>query len=171
MPFITIIIFGALAGCFALLLELAALSIPFVASPSTLPFFAFDTIFSLRTFITLLVLALIEEFSKFLFLIRYRPYAPRNGRNAFPIFILLALLFGIGFSSLEIAFSTQATAAFPVVAIFKILFLHIGTSLLFVYCLFSSPEPDKTFSSRNFRLLSLAVSLHLVYNILLFLTA
>lgn len=164
MIFITILIFGALAGSFAFLLELFAMSL------FSLPFAA-EGIFSLSTFLVFLLLALIEEVSKFTFLIRYKKYALHKNERCLPYFIALALLFGIGFSSLEVALSFQNVGTVSFFPIFQTLLLHISTSLLFVFFLFYKQTQEKALFSRNLWLISGAILVHLSYNIILFFRA
>lgn len=164
MIFITILIFGALAGSFAFLLELFAMSL------FSLPF-ATEGIFSLSIFFVFLLLALIEEVSKFTFLIRYKKYALHKNKESLSYFIALALLFGIGFSSLEVILSFQNVGTVSFFPIFQTLLLHISTSLLFVFFLFYKQTHKKSLSWRNVWIISGAILIHLSYNIILFFRA
>lgn len=164
MPFIIILIFGALAGSFALIFELL------ITSLFPVPF-TFEGIFSLSVLLLFFIFAFIEEISKFVFLFRYKKYSFHKNGHSLVFFIILALLFGIGFSSLETIFSSQNIVAFSFFAIWKIFLVHISTSFLFIYFILHKQEPETVFSLRNFWLVSSAILVHLSYNIILFLMA
>ncbi|MEI8096938.1 MAG: PrsW family glutamic-type intramembrane protease, partial [Candidatus Moraniibacteriota bacterium] len=161
MPFITILIFGALAGSFALVLELLTMSL------FSLPF-AMEEIFSFSTFFIFLLLACIEEISKFIFLNRYKKYSLLKNSQTISSFITLAILFGIGFSSLETILSFQDISLLSLSSILKTLLLHISTSLLFVYFIFYKKERKPIVHSVNLWLILSTIFIHLIYNIILF---
>ncbi len=163
MPFITIILFGALAGSFALIIELFTMSL--------FPFsFTLEGVFSFRILFGFFLFALIEEISKYIFLFRYRRYAPSESTSTLFTSLILAILFGIGFSSLEIIFTSQNTVVTPLFPIMRTLFLHIGTSLLLIYFFFRLPQQNRLFTLKGLWVISGVMFLHLLYNILVFLT-
>ena len=162
MPFITIILFGALAGSLALIIELPMMNLSFF--PVTL-----EGTFSSGILLSFLLLAIIEELSKYIFLFRYRRYIPYENTLTLSLSLLSAILFGIGFSSLEIIFASQNTTTVSLFPIMRTLSLHIGTSLLFIYSLFRLPQQNRLFTLKSFWIISGAVLFHLLYNILIFL--
>lgn len=164
MPFIIIFLFGALAGSFALIIELLTMNL--FASPFTL-----EGAFSFKIVLSFLLLALIEEGSKYTFLLRYKKYAPAKNAFTFSTSLLTAILFGIGFSSLEIIFASQNTAVASLFPIVRTLLLHISTSLFLIYFFFRQPQQKRFFTLKGFWIISGVVSLHLLYNILVFLIA
>lgn len=155
MPFITILIFGALASCFALIFEFIFLSpVASIYQPFTL---------TLATTLSLLALACIEEVSKYLFL---RQYAIRFSKDTVitsqKIF-LFSIFFGIGFSLLEIFLSSQNGITTPFLPMFGRTLLHIGTSFILASFIF---PPSKTSFSRKTLWLILAVTfIHFFYNL------
>ncbi|PIX90141.1 MAG: hypothetical protein COZ29_01535 [Candidatus Moranbacteria bacterium CG_4_10_14_3_um_filter_45_9] len=162
MPFITIILFGALAGSLALIIELPMMNLSFF--PVTL-----EGTFSSGILLSFLLLAIIEELSKYIFLFRYRRYILYENTLTLSLSLLSAILFGIGFSSLEIIFASQNTTTVSLFPIMRTLSLHIGTSLLFIYSLFRLPQQNRLFTLKSFWIISGAVLFHLLYNILIFL--
>lgn len=182
MHLFPLIIFGILAGCFALLLELVFLNVPVLTSASVVSFFDFDSIFSFQAIGTLLLIALIEEASKYIFLLQYIQFSIKR-KIPLPSFVSVAVLFGAGFSTLEFLFAFQSEIPFPPLSLLKTLFLHTATTLLLTSFL-SSPDPDHendfsresdpspkkrhfALSPRNLLVLSGAVLIHLAYNIFL----
>lgn len=162
MPFV-IILFGTLAASFALIIELLIMNL--FALPFTL-----EGAFSFKIVLSFLLLALIEEGSKYLFLLRYRKYAPDKNAFTFSTSLLTAILFGIGFSSLEIIFASQNLVVASLFPIVRTLLLHISTSLFLIYFLFSRWQQEHSFALKGFGILSSAILLHLMYNIFVFLT-
>ncbi|OGI15039.1 MAG: hypothetical protein A3E38_03295 [Candidatus Moranbacteria bacterium RIFCSPHIGHO2_12_FULL_54_9] len=154
MPFIFAIIFGALAGSFALILELVTLpGDALITGPSQ--YFAFGSIF------TLLGVALIEETSAYLFLrqyaLRYFPGTLASVRAT----LLSGLLFGIGFASLEIALILWNSSGWLVWPLFGILFIHIVTSLIFALFLLYFSQKRPWFAPAP---IAGALVLHTLYN-------
>lgn len=162
MPLI-IILFGALAASFALIIELLMMNL----LPVSL---TLEGTFSFGILSSFLLLALIEEASKYIFLLRYKKYAPYRSKPTFLTSAVLAILFGVGFSSLEIVFASQNISIVSLSSILSTL-LHIGTSLIFVSFLFSKPKQDQSIALKSSWIILVAVLLHLAYNILIFLTA
>lgn len=160
MPFLTIIIFGALAGCFALFLELVTSSVSFLDAQS---------VFSFQIFGTLLLIALIEEISKYTFLLQYQKYFALYTAIALSRSIILGIFFGIGFSSLEMILSWQSVAPFSLFSTMGTLLLHISTSLLLASFTLSLPKGRRAVSWKSLGIISVVVALHLGYNIALFL--
>lgn len=163
MPLI-ILLFGALAASFALIIELLMMNL----LPVSL---TLEGTFSFGILSSFLLLALIEEASKYIFLLRYKKYAPYRSEPTFSIYAVLAVLFGVGFSSLEIVFASQNISMVSLSSILSTLLLHIGTSLIFISFLFSQPEQKRPLALKSSWIILVAVLLHLAYNVLIFLTA
>ena len=154
MPFIVALIFGALAGSFALALELVALpGDALITDPSQ--YFAFNSIF------TLLGVALIEETSAYLFLrqyaLRYFPNTLANIRET----LLIGILFGIGFASLEIALILGSGSEWLFWPICGILFIHTVTGLIFALSLLYFSQKRPWFAPAP---IAGALVLHTLYN-------
>lgn len=171
MPFIVIILFGALASSFALILELLSASL-FSLSDQTfftaIPF-ALDGAFSFKTVFILLSIACIEEASKYIFLrqysLRFFPRAGTSFNNSF----ILGTLFGLGFALLETLFVLNTSTFHSSFTVPGILGVHIATSIAFALFLFSSstPSPQEP-KKRQFGALSListALIFHTLYNL------
>jgi|GEM_PF-2544337 len=171
MPFIVIILFGALAASFALILELLAVSLFSVSGQALfapIPF-TFGETLSLETLLILLCVAFIEETSKYLFL---RQYAKRLFTNIeIPInhALILGTLFGLGFTLLEAFFLMNVSAAHPFLTLLGTASVHIATSIAFALFLFSSPSPSlqwpKRYRFSALSLISAAVLFHTLYNL------
>lgn len=164
MPLIPIILFGALSGCFALILELAAFSLyaAFGSAPFSFSPIIIGSGISSSAFLAIAGIALVEEASKYLFLrqyaLRYLGEAVIPERSA----LILGTLFGIGFASLEIALAIGSeTAANPLYPILGVAGIHIATSLAFAWYLFRF-SPKRPAHALN--LVSAMVSLHILYN-------
>lgn len=167
MPLLIIIIFGILSSCFALVFELVALSLSsFSGQPLALSLFAFGETFSLATAFSLLGLALIEETSKYLFLRQYALRYLKDSLASLRGALLLGILFGLGFSSLEIALTVSAGEAASFFAPAGIAVIHILTSLGFAAYLFHF-SPRRPFFA-PFLILA-ATFLHALYNMAVFL--
>lgn len=131
MPFITLIIFGALSAGFALILEGVAISLPGIADSSftALSPTSFVGDFSLAVFGFFVLVALIEETSKYLFLRQYllRFAAPRPSLDdAWP---WVGLVFGGGYAAVEIALALKGDVTPPLPLLGGILLLQLATSL------------------------------------------
>lgn len=171
MPFIVIILFGALASSFALILELLSVSL-FSLSDQTLftaiPF-TLGGAFSFKVIFILLSIACIEEASKYIFLRQYSlRFFPRAG-TSFNSSIILGTLFGLGFALLEILFVLHTPTLPSSFTLPGILGVHIATSVAFALFLFSSstPSPQEP-KKRQFGALSLisaAIIFHTLYNL------
>jgi len=171
MPFIVIILFGALAASFALILELLAVSLfslsgqtLFVSIPSAL-----GGTFSLETLPILLGIAFIEEASKYTFLRQYARRLLTHTEISLNHTLILGTLFGLGFTLLETFFLMNAPALPPFSVLLGIASVHIATSIAFALFLFtfsnlSQQEPNKrSFSALS--LLSAAILFHTLYNL------
>lgn len=153
MSLATIVIFGALSASFALLLEIGILSLGDITTPTFVAP-------RLSDFFTLFAASLIEEFSKFLFLLQYtRRFFATLSPSLWGM-LLLGLLFGIGFSIPEfaLALSTSPDSLLPLVGIMA---LHIVTSMIIATLVLYR-------RSRSLIELALflgsAVALHFLYN-------
>jgi hypothetical protein len=161
MPFA--IIFGVLSAAFALIAELLVFSFSvFTESASSTPLPIGGGSLSVAIILTIVVGALIEEASKYLFLIRYHVLRLADRELALGSLLLLGLLFGLGFALPEAWFAWSAVGleAAPIAGV---ILIHTLTSILLAAILLS---PSKRFSPLFAFLL--AVSLHIAYNIAAF---
>lgn len=171
MPFIVIILFGALASSFALILELLAMSLFSLSDQSFLASipFAIDGVFSLKTLLILLLIAFIEEASKYLFLRQYARrffvYTAAAIKNS----LILGVLFGLGFTILETLFLLNASAIHLFSALLGTASVHIITSAALALFLFSFSNPSKQEPRKRlfsaFSLISAAAIFHTLYNL------
>lgn len=156
----TVFIFGLLAASFALLLELVILNLSSLHDYASLPF-DFSNLSILAT------AALIEEGSKYLFV---RTYLDRffGNLNLDTLKLLaLGLFFGGGFAAIEVTLSLSGNPTPTPNELFHILataLLHVTTSLVILFCLKDAPRRSL---GEIFLPLSLAFSLHLLYNLTL----
>lgn len=156
MPFIAIILFGILASCFALALELLAAGL-FSVSLAALATLSFEALLLLSG------IAFIEEASKYLFLRQYaaRFFAAAADKSALRRALLLGAGFGIGFAAPEILLIQKSVAAPPALALIGTAGLHIATSAVFAVAILSFAQ--KRFSAPL--LISAAALLHTLYNL------
>lgn len=155
-----ILIFGFLSAAFALIAELAIFSLfTFSESTSATPLPVGGAALSFSILLTLFFGALIEEASKYLFLVRYRVLRLRESTPAFKGALLLGLLFGLGFALPEAwsAWYTIGSIAAPIVGI---ILIHMATSIFLAATLL---VPTGRLNPRI--ALVLAVILHIAYNI------
>ncbi|MDO8566063.1 MAG: PrsW family glutamic-type intramembrane protease [Candidatus Moranbacteria bacterium] len=171
MPFIVIILFGALASSFALILELLSvslLSLPDQTLFTAIPF-TFDGVFSLESFFILLGIAFIEETTKYIFLRQYSLRFFARGGTSFNHSLILGTLFGLGFAILETLFVLNTSTLHSSFAVPGILGLHIATSIAFALFLFSpsnsSPQEPKKRQFGSLSLISAALVFHTLYNL------
>ncbi|MDP3957524.1 MAG: hypothetical protein Q8Q10_03430 [bacterium] len=171
MPFIVIILFGALASSFALILELLAVSLFPLSGQAiftSLPF-ALRGALSFEILLILICIAFIEEASKYIFLRQYARRFFANTAVAIRNSLLLGALFGLGFTFLEIFFLLNTPAAHPFSTLLGTASVHIATSITFALFLFSSPSPSLLWPKRHpfsaFSLISAAVLFHTLYNL------
>lgn len=157
MSYITLLIFGMLSACFALLFEIGILSFSHLTDPSLTPL-------NFASLFTLLLAAAIEEISKFAFLKQYvKRYLP-GGSAERTKFLFLGIFFGIGFALPEIALTSQFFS-FPLFPpILGILALHLMTSILLAF--FVLRRKDSSVHSMLFPL-GLVIVIHLVYNLVI----
>lgn len=162
MRYFSAFLFGILSACFALLLELLLVASgvipePFlrglllnIASPTT-------------AFSALIVFASAEEISRFLFVrqfVRRFPFPEDSGKISL---LFPGLLFGAGFSSLEIIFGIQNLPDGFRAGLLSVTAIHVFFSLFFF--LFFSSWKEKTLG-KIVAILLVAVSLHTLYNYL-----
>ncbi len=153
-------VFGALAAAFALIAELLVFSLfTFSENSSVTPLPVSESGLSITILTTLLLGALIEEASKYLFLIRYRVLRLRENAPALKGALLLGLFFGLGFSLPE-AWSAWHTIGLEAAPITGIVAIHTITSLLLAA---SALIPDSRF--RPWLAFILAAGVHIAYNI------
>lgn len=155
MPPITIILFGILAACFALALELLVTGI------SSVSLIGLATL-SWKTLSLLAGIAIIEEASKYIFL---RQYVSRFGLPAgegphLAKAALLGTAFGAGFVVPELFLLYSGAAPVPLLPVVTLISVHILTSLAFAAALFASRDRKRWV----FFSLAFAVFLHLSYN-------
>jgi hypothetical protein len=150
MAYIIAFIFGLLSAFAALLLELFYLSWTIDISNINA-----TTAFN-PTFLSLLILALIEETAKIVFFLRSIRFNTLSGNT-----LLVGTAFGSGFASLEYFALSQmsATLSGP---FFGILLIHIFTSILIVTLLRDNPSKNRILAT-----LLLVTLIHFGYNILL----
>lgn len=117
MPFVLALIYGFLAAAAALLLE--------TLSGSFIPSFRL---------ISFLLPALLEEGSKWIVFRQLRIHLEKSLVPSSPFF--LGLLFGLGFSSIEVGLILWNTHLPPLFSLGGIVLVHIITSLFFAYYLF-----------------------------------
>lgn len=168
MPFVSIIFFGILSASFALMLELLTSLLASFFGPGlhiNLDPILTGTAFSATIVLTLVGIAFIEEYSKYLFLrqyaLRYFLTTASTIRGA----TVLSVLFGIGFTSLETALIISGLTPFVPVALLGVALLHIATSFIFSFYLFSYSDERPWFP---LGLLFLATLTHTLYNIAIF---
>ncbi|HLC95550.1 MAG TPA: hypothetical protein VJH89_03625 [Patescibacteria group bacterium] len=157
MSFITILIFGILASCFALIIELI------VTGLTPVSLIVLET-FSFNTVLIVLALALIEEITKYVFL---HQYALRYLKKVFLTLqqiLFYSLSFGIGFSLLEGVLSWQNGIPLTLFSLVSRALLHSSTSFLFAYFLFR-PITHLSWVS-VIRFIGIASLIHFTYNIL-----
>src|SRR3989344_667132 len=170
MPFIVIILFGALAASFALILELLAVSLfslsgqtLFVSIPSAL-----GGTFSLETLPILFLIAFIEEASKYIFLRQYARRLLPHTEISLNHTLILGALFGLGFTLLETFFLMNASALHSFSTLLGTASVHMATSIAFALFLFSFSSPSLQWLKRRpfsaLSLISAAVLFHTLYN-------
>lgn len=155
-----VIIFGFLAAAFALIAELLVFSLfTFSESASVTPLPIGGAELSFSVLLTLLLGALIEEASKYLFLLRYRIIRIREETLSFLQTALTGLLFGLGFSLPEawFAWDTIGLKAAPITGI---VLVHAVTSILLAAALL---DPSSRLRPRIAYIL--ATIIHIAYNI------
>lgn len=151
MP-LTALIFGALAGCLALIIELVVLGI---GSDLNSTRHALD--FSNIT--TLALAALIEEAMRFLFLHQFFRRFPNVATLKLGTLSLLGIAFGFGYALLELGLINFAPGSAPLLPLLGILAVHIFLSVLITLS-FSRKLPLRPLSA-----LLLIFVLHLLYNL------
>lgn len=155
MPFVFIVLFGLLSACFALLIEIGVLSLGDITNPTFTPF-------NFSSLHTLLLLAVIEEVSKFLFLAQFAKRFFSETHAMLHLALLLGILFGIGFSAPEFFLSIHSLVT-DFTPIISVVALHILTSILLAYYVFFTHKKQPLFL---LAFLALAISLHVLYNLL-----
>jgi len=155
MPFITLLLFGILSACFALLFEVGILSIGKFTDPTFSPI-EFTGIF------TLFLVAAIEEISKFAFMRQYTKRFLSLGSIDMKTVLVLGFLFGLGFAIPEIALSFQFLSLPSLLPLVGVLALHIVTSILFAF--FIIRKKDALFPS-FLPVFGLIITIHLLYNL------
>lgn len=155
MPFITIFLFGILAAIFALIIELLL----FGFIPDSL---MISETLAFTNLVTLFGIALIEEVSGYIFLRQYalRFLSEKKWLAQDPLF--LGVSFGIGFATLEILLIQNEMSKLPELAALGTAGIHIITSSMFAFTLFSSTT--KHLSSGL--ILVAATLLHTLYNVI-----
>lgn len=157
MPF-TVFIFGLLAASFALVLELVLLNLSSLHDYSSL---SFD--FSSLGIVVLA--ALIEEGSKYLFARQYLSRFFASITLGTLQLLIVGFFFGAGFAAIEMAFALFGNPAqSDLLRILATALLHIATSLIILF--FLKNEAGRSFG-RFFLPLGLAFALHVLYNITL----
>lgn len=151
MP-LTALIFGALAGCLALIIELVVLGIGGdLHSPRhTLDF---------SNITTLALAVLIEEAMRFLFLHQFFRRFPSVATFKMGTLSLLGMAFGFGYALLELGLIHFAPGSAPLLPLLGILFIHISLSILITLS-FSQKLPLRPLPA-----FLVIVMLHLCYNL------
>lgn len=149
MPWFLLIVYGFFAASAALLVEILVGA----SSPASTPSLPPGVLF-------IILAASIEEGSKWLFL---RQFHLRYGTVLTPPALLLAgILFGVGFSMLELLLITAGFKALAWFPLFGILSLHLLTSLAFALYLLG---PARHTLLRTIGLSLGMVALHTLYNL------
>ncbi len=164
LPSITLVVFGALAASFALLLELL------VASLSSVPI-ALEGKFSFMVLLVIVGIAIIEEMSKYIFL---RQYVRRFFTHTNPTLqtsLILGALFGTGFAAIETAIAAAMPLPYSPLPFLATASIHITTSVAFAVFLLTSAAPrqsDAPAVRQHFPaswLIASAILLHTLYNL------
>lgn len=153
MPFIAIILFGILASCFALILELIVAGAPSVS-------FVFTETLSFKILLILFGIAFIEETSKYIFLRQYTSRFFVTSRAALGSATILGASFGIGFAMPEIFLIQYGMTEAPILALLGTASLHIATSIAFAIAILSFAKNRLSAPI----LVSAALLLHMAYN-------
>lgn len=154
------IIFGFLAAAFALIVELTVFSVFTLSeSASVTPLPTDGSSLSLSILVTLLLGALIEEASKYLFLLRYGILRLAGQTVTTRTALGLGLVFGLGFAIPE-AWFAWSTIGLKIAPIAGIVLVHAVTSILLAAALL---DPSSRLRPRIAYIL--ATIIHIAYNI------
>ncbi|MEP7163022.1 MAG: hypothetical protein ABI747_04670 [Candidatus Moraniibacteriota bacterium] len=157
MPLITLFIYGFLSAAAALLLQVVA-----TALGGSLTEIAASTGFISLSVLFLFAAALIEEGSKWIF---FRQFRVRLGDTlSSPSPFGLGVIFGLGFSLVEIGLIAFSLKTFSILPLAGIIGVHILTSLFYSYYLF---RLTPRVLSHTLFLLALTTLLHACYNLFL----
>lgn len=162
MRYVSVFLFGILSAGFALLLELLLIGFGIV-SESSLNNLLSGMTKATTTLSPLILFASAEEIARFLFVRQYARRFPFTEETKKTSLLLLGILFGAGFSSLEIILGLQDLPTDARSGLFGVLAVHAFFSVLFFFYFFSRKEKSLW---KNVSILSLAVSLHTLYNFL-----
>ncbi|MDD2766640.1 MAG: hypothetical protein PHH40_02630 [Candidatus Moranbacteria bacterium] len=163
MPFILLIFFGIFASVCALILEFFTLSI-------FSSFLFLETVFSLKTFLFFLVLAIIEEISKYIFLFQYKKRTSFEHISFFRL-ISYSVFFGTGFSLVEYILSLPSLSFISPIplAFFPTFLLHTSLTFCFIFFLSRFHSQGKTLTKTSFSVLFGTIIIHFLYNVFVFL--
>jgi hypothetical protein len=165
IAFVTVFIFGLLAAFFAVIVEIATSVNPLALTLGTFRQFESyaDYLLSFTGIPLLILIAGIEELSRYVFLRQYalrfifEPEALTRKQKA-----LLGIFFGLGFSSLEIFLLFQTEDQTPLLPLSGIVLVHVVLSVLFAFSLLRN-TPKRTLST--LLVLGLAILFHTLYNL------
>ncbi len=163
MSLLLFFVFGILASVLALIVEFLSINI-FSLS------ITFEETFSFPIFLSLFVLASIEELMKGVLLFRYRNSIFLQKKIPSSIEkIMYAFSFGSGFSLVEGIFSLQVNTPLSLFPFLQTTFLHIGTSIILLQTfVFSKQNNIFFFSRKNIKYILFAISIHIFFNVIIF---
>ena len=151
MLLLSALIFGLLAACFALFFELTLAALTYTTK--------------LTYILPLIIAPITEELSKF-FLIRQYARRYLNGVSlSKKKVLLLGLLFGLGFASVEAFLVIHEESLLSLLPLLGSILLHVVTSIMFAFYWlgFFQHRPRQ-----GLIILSSLIVLHMLYNFLIF---